>query len=476
MLNRYTLGCSIAYLTLPILLSFLFLQCANVENKPTSKPNVVLINIDDLGWSDLGYMGSEFYSSPNIDWLASQGMRFTNGYATASNCAPSRACMLTSKWSPRHGVYTVSPSARGKAEHRKLIPIKNTKTLDKKFRILPKILKENGYINCHAGKWHLSDDPLQYGFDKNIGGNHAGHPKSYYPPYKNVDLDAPVGKNLTDLVMEKAIEFVNETESPFFLHYTPYAVHTPIQTIDSLRYKYENKTPWQGQSNVDYATMIENVDRNIGDLINALREKDQLDNTIIIFSSDNGGLAGVTFNKPLRAGKGSYYEGGIRVPMIFYWKNNIEANSSSDYPISNLDFLPTLLDALEFEEDMSNYDGHSILNVLRGGEPKLERKLYWHFPFYLQAYQVYKKETRDSLFRTRPGSVIRKGDWKLHHYFEDDGIELYNLKEDIGEKNDLTESHPEKREELYAELNQWRKEINAPIPTELNPEYINRNK
>lgn len=416
-------------------------------------------------------MGSKFYHTPNIDWLASQGMRFTDAYATASNCAPSRACMMTSKWSPRHGVYTVSPSARGRSKHRKLIPTKNTKTLSKDFRILPQILKENGYTNCHAGKWHLSDDPTQYGFDINIGGNHFGHPKSYYSPYKNVDLTAPDGKYLTDLIMENAIDFVKQVEGAFFLYYSPYAVHTPIQGIDSLSHKYENKSPWQGQSNVGYATMIENLDRNIGALLESLKEKDVMDNTIIIFSSDNGGLAGITFNKPLRAGKGSYYEGGIRVPMIFYWKSIIQPNSSSDYPICNLDFLPTIVDALAIEEDLSAYDGESIVPVLKGEEFDAERKLFWHFPFYLQAYKVYTEETRDSLFRTRPGSAIRKGDWKLHHYFEDNGLELYNLKDDIGELNNLVDTYTEKRTELLDELNSWRANVNAPIPNELNPEY-----
>lgn len=429
-------------------------------NTDRIKPNIILINIDDLGWTDLGYTGSQFYNSSNIDWLAKQGKVFTNGYASASNCAPSRACMLTGQWSPRHGMYTVSPSARGKSEHRKLIPTVNTDTLASRFKILPQVLKENGYQTCHAGKWHISKNPLDFGFDINIGGSKAGHPKSYYPPYKNVALEAPAGKNLTDLIMEKALDFVEKVDEPFFLQYSPYAVHTPIQGIDSLKYKYNSKTPWKGQSNIDYATMIENVDRNIGLLFDLLKSKNIWENTFIIFSSDNGGRLPTTFNKPLRAGKGSYYEGGIRVPIIISWSGYIEPGTTSDYPISNLDFFPTIMEILNLNYEIPNYeipsfDGQSIYSLLNK-KIKNElsiRTLYWHFPFYLEANRKFYGETRDSLFRTRPGSVIRMGDWKLHHYLEDNGIELYNLKNDISERNNLADINIQKKDQLFNKLN-----------------------
>lgn len=437
-------------------------------------PNIVLINVDDLGWTDLGYTGSQFYNSPNIDRLARHGMVFTNGYATASNCAPSRACMLTGQWSPRHGVYTVSPSTRGNSKDRKLIPTKNTDTLSYTFKLLPQVLKENGYKTCHAGKWHVSRKPEDFGIDLNIGGSKAGHPKSYYPPYKNVDMKTTLGKNLTDLIMENAIEFVKQTEEPYFLYYSPYAVHTPIQAIDSLVHKYKNKPSWKGQSNIEYATMIENVDRNIGLLFNVLQTKGDWDNTLIIFSSDNGGRLETTFNKPLRAGKGSYYEGGIRVPIIFSWPGHIEPGTRSDYPISNLDFFPTIMEMLGIDSGLPTFDGESIYGIVKNDATNTlsERSLYWHFPFYLQANRNFYGEIRDSLFRTRPGSAIRYGDWKLHHYLEDDAIELYNLTEDIGERNNLADINTTKRDELYGKLNEWRKKVNAPIPSELNPEYI----
>ena len=435
------------------------------------KPNIIIINIDDMGWRDLGFMGSEFYVTPNIDKLSAQGMVFTNGYAASANCAPSRACLMTGQWTPRHGIYTVGSSERGNSKDRKLIPTKNTTTLDPQIPIFPKVLQENGYATCTAGKWHLSDDPLTYGFDVNIGGGHSGHPKSYYPPYRNVDLQPENGEHLTDLVMSKAIDFVKSASKPFLLYYTPYAVHTPIQPIDSLKVKYENKPPWKGQSNIAYATMIENLDRNIGRLLKVLEDMDAIENTFIVLTSDNGGFYGITYQRPLRDGKGSYYEGGIRVPFMFYWEGRIQAGTQSDVPITNLDIFPSILELTGIDTNKYQMDGESLIPVLTNEGQLKERPLYWHFPIYLQAYDKKNNQTRDSLFRTRPGSVIRLGDWKLHQYFEDNGIELYNLKEDISETTNLAEKQPEKVEELMKVLNQWRVTTEAPVPTTLNPEF-----
>jgi arylsulfatase A-like enzyme len=435
------------------------------------KPNIIIINIDDMGWRDLGVMGSQFYETPNIDALAKEGMVFTNGYASASNCAPSRACLMTGKWSPRHGIYTVASSERGQAKHRKLIPIQNTQTLAKEHIIIPEILKEHGYTTWHAGKWHLNDDPSERGFDVNIGGNHAGHPTSYYPPYKNVDLEPTNGEYLTDLIMAKVVDLIASSTAPFFLNYSPYAVHTPIHPINSLKSKYENKPEWMGQNHVDYATMVDNLDRNIGLLIGALKEKRIYENTFVVFTSDNGGLYRVTKQRPLRAGKGSYYEGGIRVPFFFFWKGQITPLQEEDLAITNLDLFPTLLFLAGMDLDDYDFDGHNLLPFLTERAPIKERSLFWHFPIYLQASNNHDNQIRDSLFRTRPGSVVRLGEWKLHHYYEDDGIELYNLNDDISETKNLAEDLPEKKSELLSQLNTWRKEVNAPIPTELNPEF-----
>ena len=413
------------------------LSCS--KNKPVEElPNIIFINIDDMGWNDVSFMGSEYYETPNIDLLAESGMVFTQGYAAAANCAPSRASINTGKWTTRHQIYTVSNSDRGESKHRKLIPIKNTTTLDKKFTVIAQVLKEYGYSTCHSGKWHLSENPLDYGFDVNIAGRHIGHPASYYFPYGKdnnsfkVNITSKNQKYLTDIIMDKTLSFIDKVDKPFFLHYTPYAVHTPIHKVDSLIHKYEDKPPYKGQNNPKYASMIDNLDRNVGDLVNKLKEKKIFENSFIIFTSDNGGYYGkVTMQKPLRAGKGSYYEGGIRVPFFFHWKDKIKNGVNSVTPISHLDIFPTIMDVIGDYSMEKEFDGNSILNSLITGKEVMERSLFWHFPIYLQGYNVENNENRDSLFRTRPGSVIRKGDWKLHYYFEDNEIELYNLKDDI---------------------------------------------
>ena len=450
----------------------ILLLTSSCSPKPSPlKPNIIIINIDDMGWRDLGVMGSQFYETPNIDALAREGMLFANGYATAANCAPSRACLMTGKWTPRHGIYTVASSARGQAKHRRLVPVENTETLAKEHIIIPEILREHGYTTWHAGKWHLNDDPLTRGFDVNIGGNHAGHPTSYYPPYQNVDLEPMNGEYLTDLIMAKTVDLIASSSSPFFLNYSPFAVHVPIHAIDSLKYKYENKPEWMGQKNVDYATMVDNLDRNIGLLIGALKHKRIFENTFIVFTSDNGGLYGITKQIPLRAGKGSYYEGGIRVPFFFFWKGQIASTQEEDLPISNLDLFPTILSVAGLNLDDYDFDGHSLLPVLSGSEAMPERPLFWHFPIYLQGYNIQNNQNRDTLFRTRPGSVVRLGKWKLHHYFEDDGFELYNLDDDISETKNLADEFPNKKQELFSLLSTWREEVDAPIPSDLNPEY-----
>jgi len=448
-----------------------FYSSCDSQPKNNTKPNILIINIDDMGWKDVGFMGSEYYETPNIDYLASRGMVFTNGYAASANCAPSRACLMTGLWTPRHGIYTVNSSERGESKDRKLIPTPNTTILAPEHDIIPKLLKRNGYKTCHAGKWHLSDNPLEYGFDVNIGGGHNGLPSSYYPPYKNVKIEKGNSQYLTDLVMENALKFVDTIASPFFLYYSPYAVHTPIMPVDSLLAKYKKKAPWNGQGNPEYATMVDNLDRNIGLLINKLKERNLFNNTLIVFTSDNGGLYGITKQKPLRAGKGSYYEGGIREPFFFVYNGKIEPNSKSEVPITNLDIFPTMLKYAGIENTQLELDGANLSLVLEGETETFERSLFWHFPIYLQAYNKKDNENRDPLFRTRPGSVMRKGDWKLHYYFEDDGLELYDLSEDIGERNNLVETNPEKAEELLMLLKKWWKDTNAPIPNKINPEY-----
>ena len=451
-----------------------FLGCSDKHldvGRKQQRPNIILINIDDLGWRDLSFMGSDYFETPNIDALSKKGMIFTHGYSAAANCAPSRASLMTGQWVQRHGIYTVGSSERGRSKDRKLIPIKNTTTLADEFLILPEILQKNGYATCHAGKWHLTDNPLENGFDVNIGGSHAGHPSSYYPPYKNVDLHGEEGQRLTDLIMDKTLEFVKNAKTPFFINYAPYAVHTPIQPVKELVDKYKGKPSAQGHDNANYATMIENMDTNVGRLLLALEETGILENTFIIFTSDNGGLFMVSDQHPLRAGKGSYYEGGIRVPFFFVWKGKIKENQLQETPISNLDVYPTILAVAGIQKPKDlRIDGQSLVSLLVEGKPIKERPLFWHFPIYLQAVTK-ENENRDPKFRTRPGSVVRFGKWKLHHYMEDDELELYNLENDEGEKLDLAKKEPEKTKELLALLNNWRARTKAPIPILLNPEF-----
>ncbi|MBM1107041.1 sulfatase [Aurantibacter crassamenti] len=449
----------------------LLLGSCSTKTTVASKPNIVIINVDDMGWKDVGFMGSEYYETPNIDYLASLGMVFTNGYAASANCAPSRASLLTGKWTPRHGIYTVNSSERGASKHRKIIPTKNTITLAKEHTVIPEILQQNGYITCHAGKWHLSESPLDFGFQINIGGGHNGHPQSYYPPYKNVSIEGATNQHLTDIIMEKTLAVVDTVQNPFFLYYAPYAVHTPIQPVHELSEKYEQKPSWNGQENKAYATMVENLDRNIGLLISKLKEKRMFENTFLVFTSDNGGLYGITKQQPLRAGKGSYYEGGIREPFFFVMHKKIRVNATSDVPITNLDIFPTILEVAGIPINQLQLDGTSLSPILEEKESTLDRPLFWHFPIYLEAYNVHDNENRDSLFRTRPGSVVRYKNWKLHYYFENDEVELYDLTQDIGERNNLATNEPEKTKELLRHLKKWWEETNAPIPRKLNPEY-----
>ncbi len=456
-----------------ILSMFPYVSCVHKSNKQVAEtlPNIILINIDDMGWRDVGFMGSEYYETPNIDRLARQGMIFNQAYAAASNSAPSRACMMTGQWTPRHGIYTVDNSDRGKSRDRKVIPVKNITYLTDTISIFPELLKKAGYTTCHAGKWHLTDDPLLRGFDVNIGGSHAGNPGSYYPPYKNVPLDPPSDDYyLTNLIMDLTLGFVSsEQTEPFFLYYSPYAVHSPIQPVKSLLSKYADKAAWNGQNNARYATMVENLDTQIGRLISLLDSTGLLENTFIIFISDNGGVYNTTKQWPLRAGKGSYYEGGIREPMFAYWKGKIEPGTTSDVPMTNIDFFPTIMEAAGIElPEGKVLDGQSILPVMTGKGTIGERALFWHFPVYLEGGN---RETQDTIFRTRPGSALRSGDWKLIQYFENNDIELYNLANDIGEKKNLAETNPEKAAELLDVLEKWREQTHAPVPAELNPEY-----
>ena len=457
---------------LSFLLLLMLLNSCNKES--LEKPNIVLIVADDLGWSDLSYMGSEYYETPNIDKLSKSGMTFYNGYASSANCAPSRATMLSGKYHTEHGIYTVRNSDRGSRKTRKIIPIETKTTLDLDFFVIPEMLKEMGYTNGHFGKWHLGDvgfHPEQSGFDVNIGGNKHGGPGGYFAPYPNPQLEnEPKGEYLTDRIGDEVVKFIDINKENNFFAYVPFfSVHTPIQSKPDYQKKYSNKESNEFHNRADYAGMIQSLDENIGKILDKIDALNLSENTLIIFTSDNGGIRAISNQYPLRAGKGSYYEGGIKVPMIFSWKGKIEAKTESYERVSNLDFYPTIKKLVGYNESI-DLDGVDLTPIFKGEKLK-KRELYFHFPVYLEPYRVQLDSGTDPLFRTRPGTVIIKDNWKLHHYYEDNKFELYDLEKDVSESKNLSEIKKEKKNELLIDLNNWRKTNNAPIPSRLNPYY-----
>ena len=457
---------------LSFLLLLMLLSSCNKES--LDKPNIILIVADDLGWSDLSYMGSKYYETPNIDKLSKSGMTFYNGYASSANCAPSRATMLSGKYHTEHGIYTVRNSDRGSRKTRKIIPIETKTTLDLDFFVIPEMLKEMGYTNGHFGKWHLGDvgfHPEQSGFDVNIGGNRHGGPGGYFAPYPNPELEnEPKGEYLTDRIGDEVVKFIDQNKENNFFAYVPFfSVHTPIQSKPDYQKKYSNKESNEYHNRPDYAGMIQSLDENIGKILDKIDTLNLSENTLIIFTSDNGGIRAISNQYPLRAGKGSYYEGGIKVPMIFSWKGKIKAETDSFERISNLDFYPTIKNLVGYKDSI-DLDGEDLTPIFKGEKLK-KRELYFHFPIYLEPYRVQLDSGTDPLFRTRPGTVIIKDNWKLHHYYEDNKFELYNLEKDISESKNLVEINKEKKTELLMDLNNWRKAKNAPIPSKLNPYY-----
>ncbi|MCM5664054.1 sulfatase [Galbibacter mesophilus] len=451
---------------------FFFSSGLSAQEEKT--PNIVFINVDDLGYKDTEAYGSEFYETPHIKELAANGLTLTRGYAGAANCAPSRACLMSGLNTPRHEIYTVGNSDRGNKRFRKLVPTPNKTVLPDSIITIAEALKNKGYTTATFGKWHLGEDPKTQGFDVNVAGGKNGGPgkNGYFSPYNVPNMEyGPKGENLTNRLTDEAINFMKNTSGePFFVYLPYYAVHNPLATFPELKDKYTSKKGNPFQNDAVYAGMIETVDTNICKILNYLKESGLLANTLIIFTSDNGGIADTSSQKPLRGGKGSYYEGGIRVPYIVRWDGVVAPNTRNETPISNLDIFPTLLEVAGIPVKDFKLDGVSLMPIFNG-EKLSKRPLFFHFPIYLQAYNPVKDDGRDPLFRTRPGSVIIRGNWKLHQYFEDNSVELYNLNDDIGERNNLVQQHPEKTSELLQELNEWRIEMNAPIPKEKNPEY-----
>ncbi|MHC4992687.1 MAG: sulfatase [Planctomycetota bacterium] len=393
-----------------------------------AKPmNVLLVVIDDLGWSDVGCYGSDFYRTPHLDALAADGVLFTQAYANGPNCAPSRAALHTGQYAPRHGVYTVGSSARGRPARRAIIPVRNRTALRRSATTLASVLGRHGYATAHLGKWHLGRDPTRHGFDVNVGGNATGHPKSYHTPYENADLPggAP-GEYLTDRLTAEAIDFMGRhVDRPFFLHLSFYAVHTPIQARADLRARYADQADGSPGRHAAYAAMIEAVDRGIGRVL-----------------------------------------GAIRVPLVVRWPGITRAGARCDEPVIGTDIMPTVLDLCGVALDTDAVlDGVSLRPLLAGGSIA-ERALFWHFPCYLE-----RTSRGQGAWRTTPVGAIRRGRYKLIEFFEDGRLEVFDLRDDPGETHDLAAARPDLTAALHAELRAWRSDLAAPVPTEPNPEY-----
>lgn len=431
---------------------------ASEPAKPAAKPNIVFILIDDMGWTDVGCFGSKIYQTPNIDKLAAQGMRFTDAYAACNVCSPTRASILTGKYPARLHLTDWIPG--------KNIPNAKLKIPDWTMHLpleettLAEALKPAGYVSACIGKWHLGDEayyPEKQGFEVNIGGYHKGHPQSYFSPYKNPKLpNGPNGEYLTDRLAAEAENFIKANKNkPFFLYLPNYAVHTPLEAKKEYvdQYLARGLKP-KGQNSATYAAMIQSVDDGVGRVMKTLDDLGIAENTVVIFMSDNGGLARSTSNAPLRAGKGTAYEGGVREPMIVKWPGVTKPGSECSVPVISMDFFPTILEMCNVAQSKP-VDGVSITSLLKGGSSLSREALFWHYPHYHE---------------TTPYGVVRAGDYKLIEYFEDNHLELYNLKDDIGETKDLSKAMPDKTAELVALLRDWRKSVNAQMPTP-NPGY-----
>jgi arylsulfatase A len=453
----------------------------SVPASKTPQLNFILINVDDLGWADLTCYGSKFYETPNIDRLASQGIRFTDAYASCALCSPTRAALMTGRYPARIGITDFihqsdreALTAVGKGENpkeyvgkpsQKLLCPPNPYWMDLDEKTIAEMLKPDGYTSCHIGKWHLGHYwwyPEKQGFDINIGGADLGQPPSYFDPYYENSQRSSIpslppqkqGEYLTDREADEAVRFIrNHWNRPFFLNMCHYAVHAPLQAKEEMVFKYKNKVPTK-QKNAVYAAMIESVDQAVGRILDTLEELDLADRTIVFFTSDNGGLQGPsTDNSPLRSGKGYPYEGGIRVPLIVRWPGRIKPGSQTAEPVSSIDLFPTILEAAgtALPEDRT-IDGQSLVPVLHRQESLGRDALFWHFPHYRGWGGVV------------PYSIVLSQGWKLIKHYEEPSYELFHIAEDIGETREISATHQDKVKELDSLLTEWINHTGAKLP------------
>ncbi|MEC5128212.1 sulfatase [Verrucomicrobiales bacterium BCK34] len=455
-------------------------------------PNFIFFLVDDLGWADVGFNGSTFHKTPNIDALAQSGVQFTNGYAAASVCSPTRASILTG----RHPVsVNITDWIPGNSDTGKFQKLEDRDNLALEEVTIAEALKKNGYKTFFAGKWHLGDEghyPEDQGFDINIGGHNSGSPRGgYYAPWKNPRLDPkPDDDYLTERLTAETnayIEQHSQGDEPFLVYLSYYNVHTPIQpykkhieTFEAAAKALEGETPTittrdgvsRGrQDNPELASMVAAVDDSVGSILKKLDDLSIADNTVIIFFSDNGGLCtrppsygakqkssdpgskvGPGCNLPLRSGKGWLYEGGIREATIVRAPGITTPGTKCDSPVMSTDFFPTILELAGIAPSPKlQIDGESIVDLLKSPDQVKTRSLYWHYPHYHGSGWT-------------PGGAIRKGDWKLIEFWEHGDAQLFNLKSDLKEQHDLSSKNPDKKAELAKDLSEWRREIGAKMP------------
>lgn len=444
-------------------LALLLLPLLTVMAGEVVKPNVIVVLVDDLGWTDVACFGSRYHQTPHLDRLAQDGMRFTSGYSACTVCSPTRAALLTGQYPAR--LHLTDWIAGHNRPFAKLKIPDWTQQLELSTVTIAERLRSAGYATACIGKWHLGNEthfPEKHGFDLNVGGYHRGQPPSYHAPYKIPTLqpEGPAGEFLTDREASEAVKFITANQDKPFLLYLPhYAVHTPIQGKAEVIAKYKAiDSSGMTHTKPDYAALMESVDDAMGTMRAKLAELKIDDRTIIIFTGDNGGLIGPTSNKPLRVGKGSAYEGGVRVPWIIHWPGVTKAGSESTTPIMTIDIHPTVLAMTGVAADPAQpLDGVNLAEHLRGGPAPARDALFWHYPHYHPGGAT-------------PYSAVRMGDWKLLHFFEDDRVELYDVVTDIGETTDLATKEPQRVATMRTRLDQWRSTIGAQLPTP-NPAY-----
>jgi arylsulfatase A-like enzyme len=474
------------YLILSLALLFAPVSKAVADDPPAKQTNFVFFLVDDLGWADLGCFGSTFHETPNIDRLAESGMKFVSAYAACPVCSPTRASIMTGRHPVRVDITDWIPGMRREEDSNpKFAHVDDRENLALSETTIAESLKENGYQTFFAGKWHLGSKghlPTDQGFDFNVGGFERGSPPGgYYSLWKNPFLpNRKKDEYLTERLTEESISFLKsrKQEQPFLLYLSYYNVHTPIQPyrkkIDHFREKAKSSFDDQvepiaehdglsrpRQDNPDYASMVSAVDQSVGQILKQLEELGLTENTVVCFFSDNGGLCTLrkdrkrlapTCNAPLRSGKGWLYEGGIRSPMIIRAPGVATPGSECSLPVCSTDFFPTMLDLAGLPlQPETHSDGVSLVEQLKGKITSDRQTLYWHYPHYHGSTWT-------------PGAAIRDGNWKLIEFYEHDEVELYFLRSDIGEKNNLAKSSPAKTRELREKLRAWQVEMKARMP------------